>query len=158
MNDFVLRQGLRLLVSTTALLAIGACGHHFEPPSEADHVAQAEALYSPALFDTVTWASDSERALEGNSVYASSCRRCHGMLGNGTTGYAAERGIDVPSLVEFEWTLTDDIESVRRYVFVGHEGGMPTWGVAGLSPREIDGASYYVLAQLRPEVLQQQQQ
>ena len=39
--------------------------------------------------------------------------------------------------------------------FVGHENGMPTYGVAGLTPREIDGAAYYVLAQLRPEILQQ---
>ena len=147
---------LRLLAPTAFLLALGACGHHFEPPDpdQSERVGQAEVIYSAALFDTVTWNSDAGRALEGNGVYAARCRRCHGSLGSGATDYAEERGLDVPSLVESEWHLKDDLDSVRRYVFVGHQGGMPSWGLAGLSLREIDGAAYYVLAQLRPDVLE----
>jgi hypothetical protein len=45
------------------------------------------------------------------------------------------------------------MDSVRHRIFVGHAAGMPTWGVAGISPREIDGAAYYLLERLRPEVL-----
>ena len=146
---------LRLLGTVAFVLAIGACGHHFEPPTESDRVAEAEELYSVAIFDSLTWGSDYDRALEGNSVYVDKCRKCHGPLGAGSTEYAEGRDLDVPSLVALNWDFSGGLESVRRQVFVGHEGGMPTFGIAGLSPRQIDGAAYYVTAQLRPEVLQQ---
>ncbi len=155
MTHFLTNRELRLLGATAFLLASGACGHDFEPPDRADALTQAEALYSADLFDTLAWASDDVRAWDGNGVYVDKCRRCHGTLGSGTTEYAAGRGLEVPSLVELEWKFTEGLESVRHYIFVGHEGGMPTWGLAGLSPREIDGAAFYLLTQLRPEVLQQ---
>jgi hypothetical protein len=75
------------------------------------------------------------------------------MLGDGGTDYARQRNLDVPSLVEPDWEFRDDLEGTRRRVFVGHADGMPIWGVAGISPREIDAVSYYVLEVLRPEVL-----
>ena len=156
MTHLPMTRELRLLGATALLLTLGACGHEFEPPDRADHIAAAEALYSAELFDTLTWESDYARTLEGNSVYASQCRKCHGSLGLGGTEYSEVRGLDVPSLVEWEWKFTDGLESVRHYVFVGHDGGMPSWGLSGLSPREIDGAAYYLLAQLRPEMLAQQ--
>ncbi len=155
MTHFLMNRELRLLGATAFLLALGACGHDFEPPDRADHLALAEALYSAVLFDTLTWKSDYTRAMDGNGVYVDKCRRCHGTLGSGATEYAEARGLDVPSLVELEWKFTGGLESVRHYIFVGHEGGMPTWGLAGLTPREIDGAAFYLLSQLRPEVLQQ---
>ena len=49
--------------------------------------------------------------------------------------------------------MADQPDSVRRRVFVGHVAGMPTWGVAGITQREIDAVSFYVLESLRPEVL-----
>jgi len=67
--------------------------------------------------------------------------------------YAVNRGLDVPSLVEPDWRMVESIDSVRHRVFIGHAAGMPTWGVAGISDREIDGVAYYVLEQLRPDVL-----
>ena len=155
MRNTVLNGGLRLLGTVAFALALGACGHHFEPPVESDRIAEAEALYSTEIFDSLTWESDYVRALEGNSVYVDDCRKCHGSLGEGTTAYAEGRGLDVPSLVALDWDFSAGLESVRRQVFVGHEGGMPTFGTAGLSPRQIDGAAYYVVAQLRPEMLQQ---
>ncbi len=150
-----MHRTIRLLAPTAFVLALGACGHHFEPPDpdQSERVASAELVYSAALFDTVTWNSDADRALGGNGIYAARCRRCHGSLGSGATDYAEARGLDVPSLVEVEWEFTDDLDSVRRQVFVGHEGGMPSWGLAGLSLREIDGAAYYVITQLRSDVL-----
>lgn len=137
-----------------AALATTACGHDFEPPDRGERVRAAEAVYSDALFDTVSWSSDSVRAQEGNGVYAAKCVRCHGPLGRGDTEYARTRGIEVPSLVEREWPLAS-MDSLRRTIFVGHEGGMPVFGVGGITPREIDASAYYVLHTLRPEVLRE---
>lgn len=141
------RDVLAVLVAASA-----ACGHDLEPPDRGERTRQAERVYSSALFDTVTWPSDSIRALTGNETYAVECRRCHGPLGRGTTDYARERGLVVPSLVTPDWRLAT-MDSLRRTIFVGHEEGMPGFGVGGITPREIDGAAYYVLNTLRPEVL-----
>lgn len=135
-----------------AVLVSGGCGHDFEPPDERERVEQASQIYSTALFDTVTWSSGRARELAGNEVYAARCRRCHGPLGRGESEYARQRGLTVPSLVEPGWPLAS-MDSVRKRVFVGHEGGMPIFGVAGITPREIDSSAYYLLNSLRPEVL-----
>lgn len=137
-----------------AAAAAGCSDHEFHPPSEEEKQALADSLYSPALFDSVTWADDSTRIAAGNLVYADECRRCHGPLGRGDTEYAESQELDVPSLVEEGWEFADDIEATRHRVFVGHAAGMPNWGVSDLSPRQIDAASFYILRQLRPEILQ----
>jgi mono/diheme cytochrome c family protein len=105
------------------------------------------------MFDSVTWESDADRVQYGNLVFADHCRRCHGPLGEGDTEYARQNELDVPSLIDPAWEMAEDPEAVRRHVFSGHVGGMPTWGVGRLTPREIDAAVHYILAQLRPEVL-----
>ena len=74
-------------------------------------------------------------------------------MGEGGTAYAKQRHLEVPSLVDREWEFAEDLTATRHRIFVGHPDGLPTWGVAGLSPREIDGVSYYLLRVLRPEVL-----
>jgi mono/diheme cytochrome c family protein len=136
------------------LLGLAACGgQDFEPPDRTVQVAEADALLGPAAFDTVLWASDEVRASEGNLVYAAKCRVCHGSLGAAGSEYARERGLDVPSLVQPEWRYAASLDSVRHRIFVGHPAGMPTFGVAGITLREIDGVAYYVLYHLRPEVL-----
>ena len=142
------------LAGLALLTTLGGCeGKKYEPPSEEEKVAQAEELYSPALFDTLSWGSDSLRLAQGNLVYADECRRCHGYIGEGETAYAEERAIEVPSLVAEDWTYAGDLEAVRRRIFVGHPTGMPNWGVGQLTPRQIDAAAFYILEQLRPEVL-----
>ena len=135
-----------------AALAVAACGHHFEPPDKGQQVREAQALYSPALFDSITWASDSVRSFDGNEIYAEKCRRCHGPLGKGGTEYEEKLGLHVPSLVRPVWPLAQ-VDSLRHRIFVGHTGGMPIYGVAGLSPREIDAVADYILNTLRPDVL-----
>ena len=105
------------------------------------------------MWDTIAWQSEEQRALAGNEVFAARCRNCHGPLGRGGTEYAASRGVDVPSLVEPEWRMAGRPDSVRHRVFVGHVAGMPTWGVAGITQRDIDAVSFYLLESLRPEVL-----
>lgn len=139
-----------------ALLSVSACKGKktFDPPDRAERVAEAEERYSQSLFDSIGWDSDLARSTAGNVTYAAKCRNCHGTLGEGGTTYAGDRGLDVPSLVERDWQWADSLNAVRHRIFVGHEAGMPTWGVAGITPREIDGAAYYVLEVLRPEVLE----
>jgi len=132
---------------------LGCDDHEVEPPDRAQRVREAEAVYSAAAFDTIRWESGDARATAGNGVYAVECRNCHGTVGRGGTDYAESRGLDVPSLVEPDWPLADSLNAVRRRIFSGHEGGMPTWGVAGITNREIDAVAFYVLERLRPEIL-----
>lgn len=146
---------LAALVALAASAAVAGCEpeREFERPDREERVQVAESLYSPALFDTVAWESGDARALDGNLVYSARCRQCHGPLGRGETEYAAERDLAVPSLVAPDWEYAADLDAVRRRVFGGHHEGMPTWGVAGISPREIDAAAFYIVERLRPEVL-----
>src|SRR5690606_30425420 len=100
-------------------------------------VAQADSLYSPALFDSVTWTDDDARTAAGNDVFAARCRRCHGYLGAGGPVEILGDSVDVPSLVAPDWDYAGDLEAIRHRIFTGHSRGMPTWGVAGLESREI---------------------
>ena len=143
----------RSLVVAMTLLLVGACKHEIEPPDRETRVSDAGTRFAETRFDTLTWSSEDQRAMDGNEVFAAKCRNCHGTLGEGDTEYATGRGLEVPSLVAREWALGDSLDAVRRRVFVGHASGMPTWGVAGISPREIDAVSFYVVESLRPEVL-----
>lgn len=141
------------VAALAALLATGACEkHEFERPSREAQVAQADSLLTPETFDTIAWPSDSARAYDGNNAYAANCRTCHGYLGEGDTDYARERNLEPPSLVRPDWPY-EDIPAVRHRIFVGHPAGMPTWGVAGITPREIDAIAYYIVHVLRPEAL-----
>lgn len=149
------RRIARLLPIFGLMVFVAACKgkKEFEAPDRGERIVDAEERFRAASFDTVTWADDDARALAGNEVYAARCRNCHGPLGRGSTEYAAGRGLEVPSLVDETWSVSPQIDSVRHRVFVGHAAGMPTWGVAGITTREIDAVSFYVLERLRPEVL-----
>lgn len=137
------------------VLALGAAcqKHEFPPPDRDQRILDAETLFSGVSFDSITWESDSARMIEGNIVYASTCRRCHGTFGEGGTEYASSRDLDVPSLVLPDWHLSDDVPGIRHSIFVGHAAGMPTFGVATLSLRDIDAASWYVVHGLRPDLI-----
>lgn len=138
------RFALILLPVTLA----GCKGHEFHPPDKAQQVAEADSLYSPALFDSIQWTSDAERLELGNEVYARKCDKCHGPTGAGGTDYAREQNLNVPSLLREDWPIANDREAVRRRIFTGHEKGMPIWGIAGITPREIDAVAAYVVEQL----------
>ena len=135
------------------LWTIGCAEHHFEPPDRESQVAEADSAFSLAVFDSVGWENGAERELAGNVVYSTYCRNCHGPLGEGDTEYARARDLVVPSMVTENWALAQARDSVLHQIFVGHAEGMPTWGVAGLTPRQMDAVTYYVLEVLRPEVL-----
>lgn len=142
-----------LTVLTLGLgLVVGACSdYEYHAPPEEEQSERADSLYSPALFDTLSWNSDSARITAGNLVFADECRRCHGPLGRGETEYARERQLPVPSLVREDWRFAGEIDSVRYAIFIGH-GEMPEWGVGRLSPRQIDAVAAYIVRQLRTEV------
>jgi mono/diheme cytochrome c family protein len=142
------------LVLTVTVLGLAACEDEgYEPPDAAQRIELADSLYSPTLFDTIDWSSDRERIVAGNLVYADYCRRCHGTIGEGGVVQAAGNTFVVPSLVQAEWGLDDSMTDVRRSVFTGHTGGMPSWGISRLTPRQIDAVAFYILEQLRPEIL-----
>jgi len=145
-------MGRGMVFSFGAALVAGACGHDFEPPDRAERVREAEAQYSVTMFDSVSWSADSVRDFQGNTVYAEKCRRCHGTMGRGDTEYARERRLEMPSLVEPDWPLAA-LDTLRHVVYVGHEEGMPVFGKAGITPREIDAVSFYLVHTLRPDVL-----
>jgi mono/diheme cytochrome c family protein len=152
------KRRLRAPVVTTAAVlcaaaVLAACeAHEYERPDRAERVAEAEALLTPETFDTIAWPSTESRAYDGNNVYAAKCRSCHGYMGAGDTEYAREQNVDVPSLVREDWPY-GDVAAVRTRIFTGHPAGMPTFGVAGITPREIDAVAYYIVHVLRPEVL-----
>jgi mono/diheme cytochrome c family protein len=144
--------GLALLA---VVWAAGACkGPDFEPPDRAIRVERAAAAFSLTLFDTVAWEGEDVQLTEGNAVYAETCRRCHGPLGQGATDYARQRNLTVPSLVAADWPLAQ-ADSLRLKIFIGHESGMPVFGDGNLTPRQIDATAAYILRSLRPDVLQQ---
>ncbi len=143
--------GLAVLVLAAGLAACGE--HEFHPPPREARVAEADSLLTPALFDSIRWAGPEARLEAGSIVFATHCRDCHGHLGRGETEYDAYHHLDVPSLVRPDWRDAHDIHDLRRHIFIGHPEGMPTWGVAGIEPREVDAVAYYILEQLRPEVL-----
>ena len=142
------------VVVAVVALALASCEKpKFDPPDRAEQIDEAGQLFSMELFDSIAWPTDSIRALDGNVVYSTYCRNCHGTLGQGDTDYASQRNLVVPSLVAADWHYAEARDSVLERIFVGHVQGMPTWGVAGISPREMDAVTHYVMDVLRPEVL-----
>lgn len=133
------------------LLATIACGEHeFEPPDRERQVEVATDRFRAADFDSIVWSDSAMRMTSGNELFAAHCRKCHGPLGRGATEYAAEQGLDVPSLVREDWPY-DSIGQVRERIYAGHATGMPSWGVGRLTLREIDAVAWYVERGLRVE-------
>ena len=149
------RHGNRapVVACVLALFATACQKHEFPPPDREQRITDADTLFAGISFDTIAWESDSARSIDGNVVYASTCRRCHGPLGDGGTDYARSRNLDVPSITEPGADYDGDVAALRRHIFVGHSTGMPTFGIATLSLREIDAAAWYVVNVLRPEAL-----
>ena len=133
------RQGpgnLTPVVACVLALIASACQKHdFPPPDREQRIMAADTLFARISFDTIAWESDSARSIDGNIVYARS------------------RNLDVPSITEPGADYDGDVAALRRHIFVGHSTGMPTFGIATLSLREIDAAAWYVVNVLRPEAL-----
>jgi len=154
----VRRSGLdSSLVLVAAVVAIGGCdeidqrwGEVAQEAAQRKEVARAEAQYDSAAFDTVSWYSESARRLRGQGVYLHSCRKCHGPNGGGGGEMAREHDMDVPPIGGDDWLYHGNIPEIRRRVYVGHGPTMPSWGLAGLSARDVDAVAYYIEGHLRP--------
>ncbi len=144
-------MSFRVGVLLIGVVWAGCKGHEFEPRGDGERLQEAASRYSPAMFDTITWADSARMLIEGAATYAAACRDCHGATGAGATDYAASRDLAVPSLLRDGWPY-ERLEDLRRTVYTGHPRGMPTHGIGGLAPREIDAVARYVNDQLRPEL------
>ena len=117
-----------------------------------DTLAQAEAVFDAAAFDTIQWTATDSAVARGQTVFSYSCQKCHGDGGDGTGGFVA-RGdtLRPPSFLVEDWRFRDDHEGLRRQIFVGTASGMPHWGLEGLKPRDIDAVAHFIRLGLREE-------
>lgn len=111
--------------------------------ARADSVARAEEAYRPAAFDSITWPSENERFTRGEIVWNFSCGDCHGWEGRGDGPVATRHEYDVPDFTAVGWNA-GDVDSLRHRVYVGHESEMPSWGLYGLTYRDVDAVTYYI--------------
>jgi mono/diheme cytochrome c family protein len=100
--------------------------------------------YSPALFDTIQWASDSSQTNRGGVVWAFSCKKCHGQLGKGDAGMVLNGDTLRPPDFTTQWRFGSDTQALIKAIYAGNEAGMPHWGISGLKPRDISAVAAYV--------------
>lgn len=127
------------------------CSDAPEAAEEAMEASMLEAATSiVALFDSITWARPADALDRGATVYAYSCRRCHGDRGAGDGGYQLEgRVIRPPSFRAADWHYGRDLDGLRRAIWDGKDTrGMPHWGKKGLSPRDADAVARYITRRL----------
>lgn len=118
--------------------------------ARADSVAEAAAQYDPAAFDSIAWEDADARFERGRVVWSFSCAKCHGGDGKGGGEMAVDHDLAMPDLAG-EWALAGDVAGIRRAVYVGHETEMPSWGLYGLTYRDVDAVAYYIEEGLRSE-------
>jgi mono/diheme cytochrome c family protein len=116
-----------------------------------DTVQMASEAYDPIIFDTITWASESYAIRRGALVWQVSCQKCHGPAGRGDGGFVL-RGdtLRPPSFLAADWRYATNLDSLRRYIFIGNEEGMPHWGlVPGMKRYDIDAVARFIQKDLR---------
>jgi mono/diheme cytochrome c family protein len=139
-----------LMLLAPLFAACGSAGPEGGQASAApDSVALAAALFDPDVYDTITWQTHSAALQRGAVVFAHSCSRCHGMVGEGGGVYAVTHQLAVPSLRRPDWPAGEDVPAVRRLVFTGTADGMPHWGLHGLKARDVDAVARYIATGLR---------
>lgn len=123
-------------------------------PTRADSVGMAMQAFDPAAFDTITWATEQERADRGGLVYRISCQKCHGLHGAGDGGFVMEGDTLRPnSFLAPAWGFADQPMALRRYIFSGNVAGMPYWGLVGLKYRDIDAVAHFLEGPLRAGII-----
>lgn len=153
-----------------AFLVFAACAPGDQQPAasfeevQADSVALAAEVFDAAVFDTLTWDSDTSAVSRGRVVWAFSCRKCHGTDGLGDAGFVFKGDtLTPPSFAEPDWRFASDAAGLRLQVFTGNTQGMPHWGLACatssgdirdpcLPMRDIDAVTTYILEELRADV------
>lgn len=147
-------------IGLTALFVLTACGPSAE--EEAARIAAEEAaiaqaamneaqdMYDPVNFDSISWEVPAEAIERGATVYRFSCQKCHGPTGAGDGGFV--QGGDTlrpPSFLAEEWRFAEDKDGLREQVFIGAMDGMPHWGMEGLKYRDVDAVAIYIQMDLR---------
>ncbi len=117
--------------------------------ARADSMAQAEAIYDAAVFDTIRWTSPDSALVRGQVVWRFSCQKCHGVEGRGDGELALEHELAMPDILGADWEYAGDSPAIRHRVFVGHESEMPNWGLHGIAYRDIDAVAKYMDEWLR---------
>jgi mono/diheme cytochrome c family protein len=126
------------------LAACGGGGGGEQANTPSDSVALALEQYDPALFDTISWTSDSSEVNRGGIVWAFSCKKCHGQLGKGDGNQVIDGDTIRPPDFTTQWRFGTDDEGLMKAIYAGSAEGMPHWGLSGLKPRDIDAVATYV--------------
>jgi mono/diheme cytochrome c family protein len=146
-------RGTRAFLPALLALLFAACGGASPEGGQAvapDSVALAAAIHDPAVYDTLSWATQNDAIQRGAVVFGHSCSRCHGSLGEGGGPYATAHDLAVPSLRRTGWPLGADVSALRHVIFTGTAEGMPHWGLHGLKARDVDAVARYIAVSLRP--------
>lgn len=148
---------VRACSAAVAALVLG-CGR--EPAADpqalmqaarADSVAEAEQLYDPTVFDTLSFYRDpTARLARGDVVWRTSCQKCHGADFRGLGDFAVRNAIEVPSLLDEDWVRRGELEPLRHRIFIGHPSAMPNWGLVGLKYRDVDAVVAFIIDQIGP--------
>lgn len=143
----------RLPLALALPFLLAACGGgNKEQAAPPDSTAIALEKYSPTLFDTITWPSDSAKTNRGEVVFNFSCKKCHGQLGHGdgeAVAQAAAEGDTIkPPNFATDWRFGSDREAALKAVYAGTQKGMPHWGLTELNTRDVDAVVTYVMKNL----------
>jgi mono/diheme cytochrome c family protein len=117
-----------------------------------DTVRIAAEAYDPIIFDTITWPTADFAVRRGQTVWRISCMKCHGATGLGDAGFVL-RGdtLRPPSFQDPDWRFATNLDSLRRYIFIGNKEGMPHWGlIPGMHSYDIDAVARFIQKDLRP--------
>lgn len=112
----------------------------------ADSVEAARAMFDPAGFDTVTWATHDDAIVRGSVVFSYSCARCHGRFGEGDGNFVT-RGdtLRPPDMTVADWRFLDDPDGLREHIYTGTDHGMPNWGLEGLKYKDVDAVAIFLI-------------
>lgn len=144
----------RVTLALLVPLVMAACGGDTQDQAvvaRPDSVAMALEQYSPALFDTITWATDTAETNRGAVVWTFSCKKCHGETGRGDPHLVVESDTIVPP--DFHtpgWLYAADREALLKYIYMGNDRRMPHWGIEGLKPRDVAAVATYIQKMLVP--------
>lgn len=148
-----MRRALHLVLGL-ALLGAVACGSDTESRAGSGAARVGTPDLPPlvaSVFDTLSWSSHAQLISRGEEVYDASCKKCHGPTGAGEGGYIyGGQTYQPPSFLVASWRFANDPMALRQYVYSGSVAGMPYWGLAGVSYRDLDAVSAYILDVLRP--------
>lgn len=145
---------IALSLGVVALVATVACEtqEQEQPPTQQQEVSQASERFDPAMFDTVSWASDSAAVARGRDIFKWACAECHGPEGLGDGGRVIDGDtIRPPSFRQEDWLYADNPDALHEKVFVGNTLGMPHWGLRQMRPRDIVAVEEYIRLELIQE-------